>query len=51
MADLAPVGMFHIDREGVLMYANHDYYKITGYPIGDSARFVSIECIASGFNY
>lgn len=27
MADLAPVGMFHIDPEGVLIYANEDYYK------------------------
>lgn len=34
MADLAPVGMFHIDRDGVLMYANNDYYKITEYPKG-----------------
>jgi hypothetical protein len=28
MADLAPVGMFHISaKEGVLLYANNDYYK------------------------
>lgn len=26
MADLAPVGMFHIDPAGVLVYANNDYY-------------------------
>lgn len=26
MADLAPVGMYHIDPEGVLVYANNDYY-------------------------
>jgi PAS domain-containing protein len=27
MADLAPVGMFHIDTAGVLVYANEDYYR------------------------
>jgi hypothetical protein len=27
MADLAPVGMFHIDPQGVLIYANNDYYR------------------------
>jgi hypothetical protein len=27
MADLAPVGMFHIDRRGVLLYGNNEYYK------------------------
>ena len=27
MADLAPVGMFHIDTQGILLYANNDYYK------------------------
>jgi PAS domain-containing protein len=26
MADMAPVGMFHIDPDGVLIYANNDYY-------------------------
>lgn len=26
MADLAPVGMFHIDPTGVLVYANENYY-------------------------
>jgi len=28
MADLAPVGMFHIDLDGFLLYANNDYYKL-----------------------
>ncbi|CZR55813.1 related to sensory transduction histidine kinase [Phialocephala subalpina] len=32
MADLAPVGMFHIDPTGVLVYANNDYYTMTGHP-------------------
>lgn len=32
MADLAPVGMFHIDVNGVLVYANNDYYKLTEHP-------------------
>jgi PAS domain-containing protein len=32
MADLAPVGMFHIDSEGILLYANNDYYAMTGHP-------------------
>jgi PAS domain-containing protein len=27
MADLAPVGMFHIDPQGVLLYGNNEYYK------------------------
>lgn len=27
MADLAPVGMFHVDTNGVLIYANNDYYR------------------------
>lgn len=27
MADLAPVGMFHVDPQGVILYANNDYYK------------------------
>jgi PAS domain-containing protein len=26
MADLAPVGMFHIDTSGILIYANDNYY-------------------------
>ena len=26
MADLAPVGMFHIDPQGVLLYGNEEYY-------------------------
>jgi len=26
MADLAPVGMFHIDPQGALIYANEEYY-------------------------
>lgn len=29
MADLAPVGMFHIDAEGRLLYANEVYYNLT----------------------
>ncbi|KAF7856288.1 hypothetical protein EAF04_009816 [Stromatinia cepivora] len=29
MADLAPVGMFHIDAEGRLLYANEVYYDLT----------------------
>lgn len=33
MADLAPVGMFHIDPAGVLIYANNNYYA---YVIDDS---------------
>ncbi|KUJ18979.1 putative histidine kinase M3YPp [Mollisia scopiformis] len=32
MADLAPVGMFHIDPTGILVYANNDYYTMTGHP-------------------
>ncbi|KAJ5041797.1 uncharacterized protein L3040_005364 [Drepanopeziza brunnea f. sp. 'multigermtubi'] len=32
MADLAPVGMFHIDPAGVLLYANENYYEITAHP-------------------
>jgi len=32
MADLAPVGMFHIDPEGKLIYANNDYYTLTEHP-------------------
>ncbi|KAH8669640.1 putative histidine kinase M3YPp [Tricladium varicosporioides] len=32
MADLAPVGMFHIDPAGVLIYANNDYYALTEHP-------------------
>jgi len=32
MADLAPVGMFHIDPQGVLIYANNDYYTLTEHP-------------------
>lgn len=27
MADLAPVGMFHVDPQGNIVYANNDYYK------------------------
>lgn len=27
MSDLAPVGMFHIDPAGVLLYGNNEYYK------------------------
>ncbi|CAL3973130.1 unnamed protein product [Diplocarpon coronariae] len=34
MADLAPVGMFHIDTSGVLIYANENYYELTQYPRG-----------------
>jgi len=26
MADLAPVGMFHFDPSGAIVYANNDYY-------------------------
>jgi hypothetical protein len=26
MADLAPVGMFHIDTSGTLIYANDNYF-------------------------
>jgi PAS domain-containing protein len=26
MADLAPVGMFHINTSGILVYANDNYY-------------------------
>lgn len=36
MADLAPVGMFHIDTTGVLIYANEDYYRY------DSCQFFFI---------
>jgi PAS domain S-box-containing protein len=32
MADLAPTGMFHIDPEGILVYANNEYYMLTGHP-------------------
>ncbi|KAE9366560.1 putative histidine kinase M3YPp [Stipitochalara longipes BDJ] len=32
MADLAPVGMFHIDPQGALLYGNNDYYAMTGHP-------------------
>jgi PAS domain-containing protein len=32
MADLAPTGMFHIDPEGILVYANNEYYKLTEHP-------------------
>ncbi|KAF8863038.1 putative histidine kinase M3YPp [Acephala macrosclerotiorum] len=34
MADMAPVGMFHIDRTGALLYANNNYYTMTGHPRG-----------------
>ena len=27
MADHAPVGMFHFDPSGVVLYANEDYYR------------------------
>lgn len=27
MADHAPVGMFHFDLSGVVLYANEDYYR------------------------
>lgn len=32
MADLAPVGMFHIDVDGRMVYANEVYYNLTEYP-------------------
>ncbi|KAE8443515.1 hypothetical protein EG329_001755 [Mollisiaceae sp. DMI_Dod_QoI] len=32
MADLAPVGMFHTDPSGMLLYANNDWYTMTGHP-------------------
>jgi len=32
MADLAPVGMFHVDPEGVLVYGNNAYYTLTEHP-------------------
>ncbi|QSZ30945.1 hypothetical protein DSL72_000504 [Monilinia vaccinii-corymbosi] len=34
MADLAPVGMFHIDADGRLIYANEVYYNLTECPRG-----------------
>ncbi len=27
MADLAPVGIFHIDLQGISLYGNNEYYK------------------------
>ncbi|KAI9645299.1 hypothetical protein NHQ30_006034 [Ciborinia camelliae] len=32
MADLAPVGMYHMDVEGRLIYANEVYFDLTGHP-------------------
>lgn len=32
MADLAPVGMFHIDVAGRMVYANEVFYDLTEYP-------------------
>ncbi|RDW82507.1 putative histidine kinase M3YPp [Coleophoma cylindrospora] len=32
MADLAPVGMFHIDPQGILLYANEEYFVMTQHP-------------------
>lgn len=32
MADLSPAGQFHISPSGVLVYANNEYYRLTGHP-------------------
>ncbi|KAL2357458.1 putative histidine kinase M3YPp [Cryomyces antarcticus] len=32
MADLAPVGMFHIDPQGVVVYGNEQWFAITEHP-------------------
>ncbi|KAL2061257.1 hypothetical protein VTL71DRAFT_7530 [Oculimacula yallundae] len=32
MADLAPVGMFHIDPDGIIIYCNENYHELTGHP-------------------
>ncbi|TVY16498.1 Hybrid signal transduction histidine kinase K [Lachnellula arida] len=32
MADHAPVGMFHFDLSGVVLYANEDYYRLIEHP-------------------
>jgi len=32
MADLAPVGIYHIEPDGLLVYCNEIYYELTGHP-------------------
>jgi PAS domain-containing protein len=41
MADLAPVGMFHISPDGCLLYANEHYYELTEHPRGVLQPMVS----------
>jgi PAS domain-containing protein len=49
MADLAPVGMFHMDATGGMVYANNYYYTLTKQPKDDKEPMVS--CFHSTYIY